>query len=157
MNNLWAPWRIRYISQKKGKGCIFCKIFHENLDKKNFIILRSTYCFAVLNTFPYNNGHVMIVTNRHIKSLEKLKDSEILDISKTLIKIKKVLTKTLKPKGFNIGINLDRVAGAGIEGHLHIHIVPRWIGDTNFMPVLAKTKIISQSLKELYIKLKKDL
>ncbi len=99
----------------------------------------------------------MIVTNRHIKSLEKLKDSEILDMNKTLIKIKKVLTSTLKPKGFNIGLNLDKSAGAGIENHLHLHIVPRWIGDTNFMPVLAKTKIISQSLKELYIKLKKQL
>lgn len=157
MNKLWAPWRIEYINQIKNKGCILCNILKEKQDKKNFILFRSNYCFAVLNTYPYNNGHIMIVPNRHIKSLEKLKDNELLDMNKSLIKIKSALKRTLNPGGFNIGMNIGNIAGAGIDKHLHMHIVPRWQGDTNFMPVLANTKIISQSLKELYILLKKEI
>lgn len=157
MNKLWAPWRIEYINQIKHKGCILCNILKEKQDKKNFILFRSNYCFAVLNTYPYNNGHIMIVPNRHIKSLEKLKDNELLDMNKSLIKIKSTLKRTLNPGGFNIGMNIGNIAGAGIDKHLHMHIVPRWQGDTNFMPVLTNTKIISQSLKELYILLKKEI
>ncbi|MCK4916840.1 MAG: HIT domain-containing protein [Candidatus Omnitrophica bacterium] len=157
MNKLWAPWRIEYINQIKNKGCILCNILKEKQDKKNFILFRSNYCFAVLNTYPYNNGHIMIVPNRHIKSLEKLKDNELLDMNKSLIKIKSTLKRTLNPGGFNIGMNIGSIAGAGIDKHLHMHIVPRWQGDTNFMPVLTNTKIISQSLKELYILLKKEI
>ena len=155
MNRIWAPWRIRYIRAKKTKGCIFCKIYGQNRDQANFIIYRSKYCFAVLNTFPYNNGHVLIVTNRHVKSLEKLSDYELLDAIKTLLKIKARIKEVLKPAGFNIGINLEREAGAGVSGHLHIHLVPRWRGDVNFMPVTADTRVISQSLKALWRKFKK--
>jgi ATP adenylyltransferase len=154
LNKIWAPWRIRYITQKKAKACIFCQALREKKDKKNFIVLRSKYCFAILNTFPYNNGHVMIVSNRHIKLLEQLNEQELLDTMKTLIKTKSILNKILKPDGFNVGINLGKLAGAGIDKHLHIHIVPRWLRDTNFMPVVADTKVISQSLKELYEKFK---
>jgi ATP adenylyltransferase len=157
LDKLWAPWRIKYVSQKRTKYCIFCQILGEKNDKKNFILLRSSECFAVLNTFPYNNGHTMVVSNRHARSLEDLKDNEIIALNKMLIKIKTGLTRVLKPDGYNIGINLGKSAGAGIANHLHVHIVPRWIGDTNFMPVMAETKIISQSLKELYRKLKKEL
>ncbi len=149
MNRIWAPWRIHYIRARKPKGCIFCKIFGQKRDKVNFVLYRSKHCFAVLNTFPYNNGHAMVITNRHVKSLEELSDSELLDTIKTLLKVKNRMKKILKPAGFNVGINLDKGAGAGITGHLHIHLVPRWIGDTNFMPVTADTKIISQSLEEL--------
>jgi len=148
---------MNYIKQLKAKGCILCKINKENKDQKNFIIYRSRYCFAVLNTFPYNNGHIMIVPNRHIKTLEKLNDFELLDINKTLIKIKKALKTILNPDGFNVGINIGKASGAGIEKHIHTHLVPRWQGDTNFMPVLSDTKIISQSLKELYLAIKKIL
>ncbi|MBU1112613.1 MAG: HIT domain-containing protein [Candidatus Omnitrophica bacterium] len=155
MNKLWAPWRIHYIQAKKVKECVFCKIASQKTDQANFILYRSQYCFAVLNIFPYNNGHSMIVTNRHVKSLEKLEDSELLDIMKTLVKTKAKIKKILKPEGFNVGINLGKESGAGIAGHLHIHLVPRWRGDTNFMPVIAKTKIISQSLKELCRQFKK--
>ncbi len=157
MDRLWAPWRINYINQTKKKGCILCNILNEKKDKKNFIIFRSSYCFAVLNTYPYNNGHIMIVPNRHIKSLEKLKDNELLNINKSLIKIKSALKKVLNPGGFNIGMNIGSIAGAGIAKHLHLHIVPRWQGDTNFMPIMANTKIISQSLKELYVMLQKEI
>jgi ATP adenylyltransferase len=109
---------------------------------------------VLLNIFPYNNGHLMVAPVRHLRKLEQLKDFEILDLFKALAKAKQLLDKVLKPKGYNIGINLSDIAGAGIPGHLHIHIVPRWKGDTNFMPVLAGTKIISQSLDELFRRLR---
>ena len=157
MDNIWAPWRIKYVTKTKKTSCVFCKIGKQKCDKKNLVLWRTKYCFAILNLFPYNNGHAMIVPNRHIRSLEKLSDVELLDLSKNLIKLKKLLKKTLKPHGFNIGINLGKNSGAGIEEHLHIHIVPRWQGDTNFMPVTARTKVISQSLKELYEKCQKQL
>ena len=157
MDRIWAPWRIKYVSQKRPKGCILCKAYRERKDKKNFVIFRSRYCFAIFNTFPYNNGHIMIVSNRHVGSLERLKDPELLDMNKTLVKMKSILKKILKPHGFNIGINIGKPAGAGINNHIHMHLVPRWLGDTNFMPVLSNTKMISQSLNELYIKFRKQL
>lgn len=157
MDKLWAPWRIKYVNQKKIKGCIFCNALKENKDTKNFIVLRSQHCFAILNIFPYNNGHVMIVPNRHLKSLENLKEEEVLNINKVLLKVKSALTELLNPSGFNIGINIGKVAGAGIANHIHTHIVPRWIGDINYMPTLANTKVIPQSLSELHTKLKKAL
>lgn len=157
MDRLWAPWRIKYVSRRKKKGCIFCKALKEKKDKKNFVVLRSRYCFAILNTFPYNNGHVMIVPSKHLKSLEDLKEAELLDMNKVLIKIKSALKKTLNPSGFNIGMNIGRVAGAGVANHIHTHIVPRWPGDINYMPVIANTRVVSQSLEELYLKLKKNL
>lgn len=150
MNRLWAPWRIKYVSRKTPKGCLFCRIVKARQDAKNLVLMRSRECFALLNAFPYNNGHIMIVPNRHIKSLEQISEQELLSIHNTILKIKLALSKILKPDGFNIGINIGKTSGAGIAGHLHIHIVPRWLGDTNFMPVLSGTKIISQSLDELY-------
>ncbi|MDD3296656.1 MAG: HIT domain-containing protein [Candidatus Omnitrophica bacterium] len=150
MNKLWAPWRSQYIHRRKNPGCIFCQIFREDKDAKNFVLARYRHCFAVLNTFPYNNGHILIVSNRHAGSLEKLKPAEILDMHKLLLTATDSLKKTLKPDGFNIGINIGENAGAGIKDHIHIHIVPRWAGDTNFMPIITDTKIISQSLEELY-------
>jgi len=153
LNKLWAPWRITYVSNARAKGCIFCRAFKEKKDKKNLVVLRSKHAFAILNTFPYNNGHVMVVSNRHVSSIENFKDEEILDMNKVLVTITSALKAVLKPAGFNVGINLGKVAGAGIDKHMHIHIVPRWLGDTNFMPVLSDTKIISQSLSELYAKL----
>jgi ATP adenylyltransferase len=148
---------MKYIGQQHVKECIFCKILRQKKDKKNLIILRSRYCFAVFNRFPYNNGHIMIVVNRHVRSPEQLKEQEILDMHRTLIKIHFISKRILKPSGFNIGINIGKFAGAGVDKHLHIHIVPRWVGDTNFMPVLAQTKIISQGLQDLYEKFKKAL
>jgi ATP adenylyltransferase len=158
LNKIWAPWRIRYITQKKKKGCLFCGAYrNKKNDKNNFVVYRSSKCFVLLNIFPYNNGHLMVALNRHIFSLEKVDEEEFLDINKTIIKMIKILKKILKPQGFNVGINIGKIAGAGIEGHLHFHIVPRWLGDTNFMPVLSNTKVISQSLRELYNQLKKCL
>ncbi|MDD4954973.1 MAG: HIT domain-containing protein [Candidatus Omnitrophica bacterium] len=155
MDKLWAPWRITYVSNTKAKGCIFCKAVKAKRDKNNFVVFRSAYSFAILNAFPYNNGHVMVVCKRHVASIENLTNCEILDMNKVVKKMISALRAVLKPAGFNVGINLGKVSGAGIDKHLHIHIVPRWMGDTNFMPVLSDTKIISQSLGELYKKLKK--
>ena len=157
MDKLWAPWRITYVSNTKAKGCIFCKALKDKKDKKNFVVLRSSHSFAILNTFPYNNGHVMVVSNRHVSSMENLNDNEILDLNRVVTEILSALRAALKPAGFNVGMNLGKVAGAGIDKHMHIHIVPRWLGDTNFMPVLSDAKIISQSLNELYTKLKKHI
>lgn len=157
MNRIWAPWRIHYLKQSQKKGCIFCRIFKERADAENFVILRCRHSFAVLNTFPYTNGHTLIVPKKHIKSLKHLNQDEIIDMHQTLIVLQDVLQNILKPKGFNIGINFGRVSGAGIANHLHIHLVPRWPGDTNFMPVLADTRIISQSLRDLYQQVKKKV
>jgi ATP adenylyltransferase len=141
MDKLWAPWRIKYVKAKKTKKCIFCY--------SKDIILKTRYSLAMLNAFPYNNGHLMVAPLRHLRDISQLKDCEILDLFACLNSVKKKLDKVLKPHGYNIGINISQIAGAGIPGHLHVHIVPRWKGDTNFMPVLNDAKIISQSLAEL--------
>lgn len=151
MNKLWAPWRVKYVQAKKAKGCIFCKAL--KYGAKSFVFLKSRHSIAMLNLFPYNNGHVMVSPKRHIGDIAGLKEVEVLDLFKTLNKARKVLDKVLKPHGYNVGINLGRSAGAGVASHLHIHIVPRWPGDTNFMPILFDTKVISQSLKELHKRL----
>ena len=153
MDGLWAPWRMKYItSKKKTKSCLFCRA--KKNEKSNYIILKTRYSIAMLNIFPYNNGHMMISPLRHVKDITKLKTTEALDLFKTLQATQKLLDKVLKPQGYNIGINISLAAGAGIPDHLHLHIVPRWNGDTNFMPVLAHTKVLSQSLDELYRQLK---
>jgi ATP adenylyltransferase len=152
MDKLWAPWRIKYIKSKKNKKCIFCEATKSN--NKNYVILKTKYSLSMLNIFPYNNGHVMISPLRHIQKISQLKETEIIDLFKTVDKTIWLLDKILKPHGYNIGINLSEAAGAGIPTHLHLHIVPRWRGDTNFMPIVSNTKVISQSLSELYKQLK---
>jgi ATP adenylyltransferase len=152
MDRLWAPWRIKYIKAKRQKKCVFCESIKSK--SKNYVISKTKHSISMLNIFPYNNGHVMISPIRHLKELSQLKEVEILDLFRTLDNAKKLLEEVLKPDGYNIGINISREAGAGITGHLHIHLVCRWRGDTNFMPILYDTKVISQSLDELYKRLK---
>jgi len=147
MDKLWAPWRINYIRGKKTKGCIFCQ-------RKDYVLFKSAHAVAMLNIFPYNNGHIMVAPLRHVAGLDKLKDEEALDLFRAVKRAQKLLDRAIKPQGYNLGINMGKIAGAGITGHLHIHIVPRWLGDTNFMPAVFNTKIISQSLNELYKQLK---
>ena len=152
-NILWAPWRKQYIlhlPRKKKADCIFCRMLKQNKDQANFIVKRTRHSFAVLNLFPYNNGHVLIIPKRHLADFEKLTEVELLDLVKLQNEILGRLKERLKPHGFNLGVNLGSVGGAGVVGHLHVHVVPRWSGDTNFMPVIAKTKVISESLKSLY-------
>lgn len=152
MDKMWAPWRIKYVSGKKQKGCIFCQSAKSK--DKDYLIFKTEYSISLLNTFPYNNGHALIAPKRHIRNIGQLKDAEVIDLFNCIEKTQRLLDKVLNPSGFNIGINCSRSAGAGIAGHLHIHIVPRWLGDTNFMPVIFNTKVISQSLVELLKKLK---
>ncbi|MFH1355084.1 MAG: HIT domain-containing protein [Candidatus Omnitrophota bacterium] len=151
-NRLWAPWRINYIRNPKGKGCIFCKAAKSKTE--DLVIFKTEYSICMLNLYPYNNGHILISPLRHLGRLSQLKDIETLDLFRVLGRTQSMLDKVLKPDGYNIGLNLSRSAGAGITGHIHIHIVPRWQGDTNFMPVINNTKVISQSLNELHKQLK---
>jgi ATP adenylyltransferase len=154
MDKLWAPWRSQYVKSKKDEGCIFCNKPRENKDDKNYITKRGKLVFSMLNVFPYNNGHVMVSPYRHVKDLDDLKDNELTELMKHTNQIIKLLKKVLNPDAFNVGMNLGAQAGAGYADHLHIHIVPRWKGDTNFMPVIGKTKVIPESLDELYRRLK---
>jgi len=128
-------------------------MFQEKTDKKNYVVVRTKYSFSVLNIYPYNNGHLLIVPNRHVSDFTKLTKDERDDLLDLLSSMKILMDKTLKPGGYNIGINLGKIAGAGFPGHLHIHLVPRWRGDVNFMPVIAETKVISQSLQTLFHRL----
>lgn len=157
MDKLWAPWRVKYITKiiGKHKGCVFCDMFKAKNDTKNFIFARTKLCFAVLNIYPYNNGHVLVLPNRHIPDLRDLTKEEGVELLGLINHVKDLLDRTMKPAGYNVGMNLGKAAGAGFPGHLHVHIVPRWKGDVNFMPVLAHTKVISQSLKVLYQRLNK--
>jgi len=147
---LWAPWRNSYLKQLTTTRCIFCAANSSRADRAHHVIDRGGHVFALLNRYPYNNGHVMIAPYRHIGTLTSLRGEEWMELLRMSQRVIGRLRRRLHPHGFNIGMNLGRVAGAGIPGHLHLHLVPRWKGDTNFMPVLAGTKVISQSLDELY-------
>jgi len=154
MKVLWAPWRMEYILKNKEDGCVFCKGLKENNDEKNLILIRSEKAVIFMNRFPYNNGHLLIMPTRHIGELEELTQEEVLDIHNLIQLSLSALKKSLNPDGFNIGLNLGRVAGAGVVDHIHWHIVPRWQGDTNFMPVLAEVKVMPEHLSQTYKKLK---
>jgi ATP adenylyltransferase len=151
MEPLHAPWRIEYILAPKPEmdRSLFTRIAQSNDDETNYVIARDRSCFALLNRYPYTGGHLMIVPYKQCPDLNGLTDSELVDLMKLTRRCQEALAEVMKPDGFNIGINLGRCAGAGILGHLHIHIVPRWNGDTNFMPVLAETSVVPQALTEL--------
>ncbi|NJE26730.1 HIT domain-containing protein [Thermococcus sp. MV5] len=157
MKLLWAPWRIEYIRSPKHNGCIFCDFPKENKDKERLILYKGKNAFIIMNNYPYNPGHVMIAPYRHVGKWEDLTDEELLEIMKLSQLIIKALKKAMNPDGFNMGVNLGRVAGAGIDDHVHFHVVPRWNGDTNFMPVLTNTKVVPESLEEAYKELKKAI
>ena len=152
MQRLWAPWRMKYIKEigKKEEGCIFCSKPLAADDKNNLIVLRGEKCFIILNAFPYTNGHLLIVPYLHTSELEALDGPTSAELWKFVVVGKKALTKAYRPDGFNIGINLGRSGGAGIEQHVHLHIVPRWNGDVNFMSVLTDSRVISQGLSDTY-------
>lgn len=154
MEKLWAPWRKEFILGQKEKGCIFCKRHKDNKDKKNLILFRGKLSFVIMNKYPYNTGHLMVAPYRHGGKLEKLDREELLDLARLTQKCVAILKKTMKPQGFNLGMNLEKVSGAGVADHLHVHVVPRWTGDTNFMPVLGDTKLISVALQDTYEQLR---
>jgi ATP adenylyltransferase len=155
VKKLWAPWRSRYIRNldKKTKVCVFCVKPRQKKDRKNYIIRRGRYCYAILNIYPYNNGHVMVNPYRHGADLSRLRPEEILEMMQLVCEIQEKLRKKMKAAGFNIGLNIGRDGGAGFN-HLHMHIIPRWRGDTNFMPILTNTKVVSESLGAVYNLLK---
>ncbi|MBI3999999.1 MAG: HIT domain-containing protein, partial [Candidatus Omnitrophica bacterium] len=136
------------------RKCFICRIEKSSHDVKHFVLRRTSHSFAVLNLFPYNNGHVMVIPSRHVSALEKLNDQELLDLMHLTNQVIARLQKVMKPRGMNLGINMGYIGGAGVPGHLHIHVVPRWLGDTNFMPIVGNTKVISESLKSVYQRLK---
>lgn len=151
---LWAPWRLAYVAKPSPPAaedpCFICRGLAEDDDRANLIALRTPRSVVVLNRFPYNNGHLLIAPRAHKGGLHDLDADEILDTQQTLTRMVAVLCELMRPDGYNIGLNLGRAAGAGLPGHLHWHIVPRWNGDTNFMPVLADVKVIVQSLDALW-------
>jgi ATP adenylyltransferase len=154
MDQLWAPWRLAYVAAGPKPGlqepCFICQGLDESDDRRNLVALRCPRSVVVLNRFPYNNGHLLVAPRAHKGRLEELDADEILETQLTLRKAVETLGDLMHPDGYNIGLNLGRVAGAGLPGHLHWHVVPRWNGDTNFMPVVADVKVIVQSLDALY-------
>jgi ATP adenylyltransferase len=159
MESLHAPWRIEYILSRKpeGKTGLFARIAQSSEDEANLVVVRDRTCFALLNRYPYNGGHLMVVPYKEVADLNGLTDDEGADLWKLGRRCINALTAVMKPDGFNVGINLGKVAGAGIAEHLHIHIVPRWSGDTNFMPVIAGTGVLPDALKEIAARLRAEL
>jgi ATP adenylyltransferase len=157
MEHLWAPWRIQYIRMEKPSGCFFCQKAAEAADGDNLVLLRGDKNFALLNSFPYNPGHLMVAPFRHTGELAGLEDAELHEHFEMVRRLVAVMQKTLQAQGFNVGLNLGAVAGAGIVDHVHTHIVPRWLGDSNFMPVIGSTKVLPQALQDTYRMLKQGL
>lgn len=153
MEQIWAPWRIQYIQLEKPEGCVLCEKPKEKNDVANYILYRGEKNFIILNSYPYNPGHLMVATYRHIASLEELAADEMHEHFEMVTRGIKVLRQVFSPAGFNIGINVGRIAGAGIDDHVHTHIVPRWQGDTNFMPVISDVRVMPEALAETYRKL----
>jgi ATP adenylyltransferase len=159
METLYAPWRIEYILAKKPelKEGLFTRIAQSSDDVTNLVIARERTCFALLNAYPYNGGHIMVLPYKQVPDFNGLTDEELTDLWKLVRHCANALTSLMRADGFNIGINIGKVAGAGVAEHLHIHIVPRWHGDTNFMPVLANTSVVPEALQDIAAKLRAEL
>ncbi len=153
MEQIWAPWRIKYIQMEKPEGCILCDKPKEDNDTLNYILYRGDRNFVIMNSYPYNPGHLMIAPYRHTANLEELTEAERNEHFEIVSRSVRLLRRVFNPGGFNIGINIGKVAGAGIVGHVHTHIVPRWQGDTNFMTVISDIRVVPEALAETYEKL----
>ena len=149
VDKIFAPWRSEYILSggQKTDGCIFCDYPKQDKDEENLIIYRGKLCFVIMNRYPYNAGHLMVIPYRHLHNFMELTADELTELMQLVQKAVETLTKVMHPNGFNIGMNIGKVAGAGIDQHLHMHVVPRWNGDTNFMPVVGDTRVISEALE----------
>lgn len=148
--SIWAPWRIEYILSDKEDECFLCRMFRETGDRDNLILKRGTTCAVVLNRYPYTGGHLMVTPYRHLQDLKEMTAEEKLEMTDLTIEALEILKNELHPEGFNLGYNLGAAAGAGLKDHIHQHIVPRWVGDTNFMPVIGDTRVMPQALMEQY-------
>jgi len=155
MRNLYAPWRMEYIGEPPPPGCLFCRVLAAPAadDRANLVVHRTADAIAMLNKFPYNSGHLMVAPRAHAGSLVDLDDDQTLGLMRLVRRSLDVLTGVMNPEGFNTGVNLGRVAGAGIPDHVHFHVVPRWNGDTNFMPVLGAVKVVNEHLDRTWEKL----
>ena len=147
---MWAPWRLEYIKGPKADECIFCTKPEAGDDRTSYIVRRGEHCFTILNAFPYNNGHLMVSPYRHVPSIEELEPDALLELMTMAQESLGALRRAYGPEGFNLGINQGKVAGAGVEHHVHLHVVPRWGADTNFMPVIGDTRVLPQSLDDSY-------
>ena len=154
MDKLWAPWRMDYIRTPKQEGCVFCIKHKSNKDKENLILFRGKESFILMNLFPYTNGHIMISPYKHTSNTDFISSRGHKEIMILANQSMKILKKTMGAEGFNFGANIGKAAGAGIEEHLHYHVVPRWLGDTNFMPVTANTKVMVEGLQETWDSMK---
>ena len=154
MERLWAPWRMQFIKMGKPKGCFLCENPKKDDDARNYILYRGGENFVIMNSYPYNPGHLMVAPYRHVASLEELTEAERNEHYKIVNQCVKVLREEANPDGFNIGMNLGKASGAGIVGHVHTHIVPRWLGDINFMSVMVDVKVVPEALAETYERLK---
>lgn len=151
MERLWAPWRLEYIQGPEDDCCIFCLDDTPAEDQARLVVARGTYCYVIMNRYPYSNGHLMISPYRHLSDPSGLCDLEILEIHQMMIHSQLVLRKVCAAQGFNVGWNFGSAAGAGIADHIHMHIVPRWAGDSNFMPILADIRVIPQHIEKTYV------
>ena len=154
MEQIWAPWRMQLIQGPKKEGCIFCDLPRECDDRKVHILHRGKEAFIIMNAYPYTAGHLMVAPFRHVARLADLTASEKAELMDLVALCESALTAAIHPEGFNVGFNLGKAAGAGVEKHLHCHVVPRWVGDNNFMPVLGETRVINEALDKTYEKLK---
>jgi len=155
MENLWAPWRMAYIAPKTPQqGCIFCIFPADENDAEHYILHRGERCYMMLNLYPYSNGHLMVIPYQHVETIEKLDAETLAELMGQVQLAQRALRLTMKPDGFNMGINEGKAAGAGFADHVHLHVVPRWEGDTNFMPVLADVKVMPEHLETVYKQLK---
>src|SRR5436309_11707707 len=155
MDRLWTPWRLPYVTRSSSRvdGCIFCDAL-ERIDGEPLVVHRGHRCFVILNKYPYNNGHLMIVPHRHVGRLVELSSDELIEFGALTQEAERVLTEIYSPHGFNMGLNLGKPAGAGILDHLHMHVVPRWNGDTNFMTVVGGTRVLPEELSDTAAKLR---
>ena len=148
---LWTPWRMQYIaSDKSARGCIFCDLPAEDNDRENLIVARSGRSFIILNAYPYTSGHLAVVPYQHVPDLEELDEETLLDLTLMMNRATAALRRTAKPDGFNLGANIGKAGGAGFADHVHLHVVPRWVGDSNFMPAIADTRLLPQTLLDTY-------
>jgi ATP adenylyltransferase len=157
MKHLWSPWRLEYLTGTKEDGCIFCQAAEGDDDRENLVLLRGEGAFLIVNRFPYNNGHLMVVPFAHVPSLEDLDAPTLTEMMLLLNRALAALRAAMYPDGFNLGANLGRVAGAGVEDHVHIHVVPRWAGDTNFMPIVGDTRVVPETWLQTYDNVKAAL
>ena len=151
---LCAPWRVELFRQPKAPGCFFCEYVRQDQDETNLILERGRDCFVIMNRYPYNDGHLMVVPHCHTSNLSKLEAHTRAEIWDLAIRWQEILAKSLCAQGFNLGMNLGKAAGAGVDDHLHLHVVPRWVGDTNFMPIVGLAKVLNQELADMYRQLK---